>query len=41
MIEFKWTIVILTVVVSVLFIVLTGKNEEVDYYFFIGCIEFL
>jgi hypothetical protein len=30
MIEFKWTIVILTVVVSVLFIVLTGKNEEVD-----------
>ncbi len=30
MIEFKWTIVILTVIVSVLFIVLTGKNEEVD-----------
>ncbi len=30
MIEFKWTIVILTVVVSILFIVLTGKNEEVD-----------
>ena len=30
MIEFKWTIVILTVIVSILFIVLTGKNEEVD-----------